>query len=130
MRFIRAVAGLAPGLLFLGGCQEPTAAPNQSTTTSAQTTPIQTPVERGKYLVTVGGCNDCHTPKKLGPNGPEPDMTQELSGNPATEKVTPVPAKLIAPGKWLTVANNHLGAWAGPWGVSFAMRLWLRIRRV
>ena len=50
-------------------------------------------------------------------------MTRELSGNPATEKVTPVPAKLIAPGKWLTVANNHLGAWAGPWGVSFAMNL-------
>jgi hypothetical protein len=123
MRFMRAVAGLAPGLLLLWGCQQPTAAPNQSTTTSAQTTPTQTPVERGKYLVTVGGCNDCHTPKKLGPNGPEPDMTRELSGNPATEKVTPVPAKLIAPGKWLTVANNHLGAWAGPWGVSFAMNL-------
>jgi len=22
----------------------------------------QTPVERGKYLVTVTGCHDCHTP--------------------------------------------------------------------
>jgi mono/diheme cytochrome c family protein len=27
----------------------------------------QTRVERGKYLVTVGGCNDCHTPLKMGP---------------------------------------------------------------
>ena len=34
------------------------------------------PVERGKYLVTGAGCNDCHTPWKMGPNGPEPDMTR------------------------------------------------------
>ena len=27
-------------------------------------------VARGKYLVTVAGCNDCHTPWKMGPNGP------------------------------------------------------------
>ena len=50
-------------------------------------------------------------------------MTRELSGNPSTEKVNPVPAKLGLGEKWLTVANNHLGAWAGPWGVSFAMNL-------
>ena len=28
-------------------------------------------VERGKYLVTVAVCNDCHTPFKMGENGPE-----------------------------------------------------------
>ncbi len=27
-------------------------------------------VTRGKYLVTIGACHDCHTPKKFGPNGP------------------------------------------------------------
>src|SRR5262245_52961533 len=113
--------GFATGLLLLAGCQ-PAAAPTSSTT-PAQTTSAQLPVERGKYLVTVGGCNDCHTPKKLGPAGPEADMTRELSGNPATEKVAAVPAGLIAPDKWLTITNNHLGAWAGPWGVSFAMNL-------
>ena len=30
------------------------------------------PVKRGQYLVTIGGCNDCHTPLKMGPKGPEP----------------------------------------------------------
>jgi hypothetical protein len=50
-------------------------------------------------------------------------MTRELSGNPSTEKVAGVPPGLIAPDKWLTIVNNHLGAWAGPWGVSFAMNL-------
>jgi Cytochrome c len=122
MRLMRALVGFAPGLLLVAGCQQPAPAPTQSTT-PAQTAPAQSPVERGKYLTTVGGCNDCHTPKNVGPNGPEPDMTRELSGNPATEKVAAVPNGMIAPGKWLTVANNHLGAWAGPWGVSFAMNL-------
>ena len=27
-------------------------------------------VARGKYLVDIMGCHDCHTPMKLGPNGP------------------------------------------------------------
>jgi len=35
-------------------------------------------VDRGKYLVTIGGCNDCHTPGYfLG----KPDMAQFLGGS-------------------------------------------------
>ncbi|HEX8172161.1 MAG TPA: hypothetical protein VF824_16625, partial [Thermoanaerobaculia bacterium] len=31
-------------------------------------------VARGKYLITVGGCNDCHTPWTIQANGkPGPD---------------------------------------------------------
>ena len=125
MQLMRALVGPALLLLLITGCQPP--APQSTTSQTAAPPPVaapkQSPVERGKYMVTVGGCNDCHTPKKLGPNGPEPDMTKELSGNPSTEKLAPVPAGLIAPGKYLTVVNNHLGAWVGPWGVSFAMNL-------
>src|SRR5436189_4977597 len=114
MHLMRGVALLA-ALALAAGCAN-NAAPTDTKT-------AQSPVERGKYLVTVGGCNDCHTPKKLGPNGPEPNMDLELSGNPSTEKLAPVPVGLIAPDKYLTVVNNHLGAWVGPWGVSFAMNL-------
>src|SRR6266850_6620815 len=102
MRFMRFV-GLAQMLVLTASCINNAAPPADTKTTSNQTTPVQSPVERGKYLVTVGGCNDCHTPKKLGPNGPEPDMTLQLSGNPSTEKLAPVPAGLIAPDKYLTV---------------------------
>ena len=49
------------------------------------------PVERGQYLVTITGCNDCHTPFKMGANGPEPDMTRQLSGHPAALKMPPPP---------------------------------------
>jgi len=119
MGFIRGLMGLA--LLLAAGCANNAAPPAETKTTDKA--PAQSPVEHGKYLVTVGGCNDCHTPKKLGPNGPEPNMDLELSGNPSTEKLAPVPVGLIAPDKYLTVVNNHLGAWVGPWGVSFAMNL-------
>ena len=106
----------------MGGCQQPASAPTP-TQNVQQAAPAQSPVERGKYLVTIGGCHDCHTPKKPGPDGPEPDLDKALSGNPATAKLAKVPAGLIAPDKYLTVVNNHLGAWVGPWGVSFAMNL-------
>ncbi|HXT09286.1 MAG TPA: c-type cytochrome [Roseiarcus sp.] len=38
----------------------------------------ETPVERGKYLVTIGGCSDCHTPGNfLG----HPDFKRFLGGS-------------------------------------------------
>src|SRR6187402_2041324 len=39
-------------------------------------------VERGAYLVGMMGCNDCHTPWKVGSEGPEPDMTRALRSSP------------------------------------------------
>src|SRR5262249_22783707 len=121
-RFMRALVGLAPGLLLMAGCQQPAPSPTQSAG-SAEAAPTQSPVERGKYLVTVGGCNDCHTPQNIGPNRAQPDLTRALSGQPSTDNLAAVPAGLIAPDKYLTVVNNHLTAWVGPWGVSFAMNL-------
>ena len=35
-------------------------------------------VARGKYLVAVTGCNDCHTPFKMGAMGPEPVSARRL----------------------------------------------------
>jgi hypothetical protein len=76
-------------------------------------------VERGKYLVTIMVCNDCHTPYKMGPNGPEPDMTRMLSGHPEGMKL-PSPPKPSGP--WIATAVPN-SAWAGPWGISYAINL-------
>jgi mono/diheme cytochrome c family protein len=46
-------------------------------------------VERGRYLVTAGGCSDCHTPKKMGPHGPVLDESRLLSGTPEPVIVEP-----------------------------------------
>ena len=50
-------------------------------------------VKRGEHLVKAGLCADCHTPKKMGPNGPEEDHSRWLSGHPAGN-VMPPPPKL------------------------------------
>ena len=37
----------------------------------AQTPSVnQTQLKRGEYLVTFGGCHDCHSPKIMTPNAP------------------------------------------------------------
>jgi len=77
-------------------------------------------VERGKYLVTMIGCGDCHTPLKMGPRGPEPDMTHFLSGHP--EQMGALPAG-TAQGPWLWAGAATNTAFSGPWGVSYAANL-------
>ena len=49
----------------------------------APAAPAESPAERGAYLVTVGGCDDCHTPKVFGPEGMKLDMARRL--NDATQ---------------------------------------------
>jgi Cytochrome c len=76
---------------------------------------------RGKYLVSTSGCMDCHTPWKMGPKGPEPDMSRWLSGHPQDKKMPPVPT--LPAGPWVMIAADSNTAWAGPWGVSFTANL-------
>jgi len=77
-------------------------------------------VKRGEFIVKSGGCNDCHTPLRMGPNGPEPDMTRMLSGHPETPALPPPPPLTDA---WNNVGSASGTAFAGPWGVSFARNL-------
>ena len=86
----------------------------------AAATQKKTRVERGAYMVTIMGCNDCHTPWKMGAQGPEPDMSRELSGHPAEMKLPPPPA---AAGPWIWSGAATNTAFAGPWGVSFTANL-------
>jgi mono/diheme cytochrome c family protein len=75
----------------------------------------------GKYLVTIAGCNDCHTPLVMGPEGPERDMTRMLSGHP--ESLVMPPRPVLPEGPWGAVAAATFTAWSGPWGVSFTANL-------
>jgi mono/diheme cytochrome c family protein len=54
------------------------------------------PNARGRYLVTIGGCNDCHTPGYA------------MSGGKVPEK------------QWLV--GDGLG-WQGPWGTTYPVNL-------
>ena len=80
-------------------------------------------VARGKYLVSAGDCNGCHTPPKYTEQGPVPDSSRLLSGYPATAPVPEVPHEVIGPGKWAALWSWDGTAFAGPWGVSFPRNL-------
>ena len=82
------------------------------------------PVERGKYLVTFGGCHDCHTPKIPGSNGaPALDTARLLAGHPENTAAPSWSAEDLQTKNVVAAANGSLMAWAGPWGVSFAINL-------
>lgn len=53
-------------------------------------------VNRGRYLIKIGGCNDCHTPNYPPSGGKVPEA------------------------QWLT--GEALG-WSGPWGTTYATNL-------
>ena len=59
-----------------------------------------TQIERGRYLVRVGGCNDCHTPGYGASGGKVPER------------------------QWLT--GDTLG-YSGPWGTTYAANLRLKL---
>ena len=77
-------------------------------------------VQRGKYLVTIMGCNDCHTPLAMTDHGPERDWSRTLSGHPEN---VPVAAPPTLGQGWMAATSPTMTAWAGPWGVSFTANL-------
>jgi hypothetical protein len=60
-----------------------------------------TPEEAGRYVMTIGGCHDCHTPDFLVKGWEVPEAT------------------------WLT--GSPVG-WRGPWGTSYAPNLRLTVQ--
>jgi cytochrome c553 len=78
-------------------------------------------VERGEYIVMTSGCHDCHTPWKMGAEGPEPDMSLALSGHP--ESLVMPQAPDLGQGAWVWAGSGTNTAFAGPWGVSFTANL-------
>src|SRR5690348_7846168 len=77
-------------------------------------------IARGEYLVEIMGCHDCHTPMKLGPNGPEQDRSRALSGHPED---APVPPDADLPQGYLAMIGASFTSFKGPWGTSFTRNL-------
>jgi hypothetical protein len=76
---VATATAIAIALAFAGAALAKTAKPAKDSKPAKED-----PVARGRYLVSFGGCNDCHTPlvfnKDLGM--PVPDMSRMLSGHP------------------------------------------------
>lgn len=122
VQFRVAVSACAPLLVLLAACGQPPASTPAPAPAAPAAAPALSQVERGHMLIIGGGCHDCHTPKKMGPNGPEADMSKMLSGHPESAGV-PQPFKPQKGSPWAIHINEHLTAWNGAWGVSFAANL-------
>ncbi|MCB0580054.1 MAG: diheme cytochrome c-553, partial [Phaeodactylibacter sp.] len=85
MKILKSLFAMAITLMALACSPEPT--PEQQ---PAEQPSKEEQVARGQYLVTISGCNDCHSPKKMGPHGPEPDPDRLLSGHPQNEPLAQV----------------------------------------
>lgn len=104
---------------FLNNCQQPVEKP---VTTDAPA-PKEDPAQRGEYLSNILGCDDCHTPKIMTPQGPAPDMTRRFMGHPAEEPFEVSDLKKPINERFLAVFNAGLTAAAGPWGISYAANI-------
>ena len=97
-------------LSFAAGLATPVATAGDATAAAERAQPAAPPAERGRYLVTTSGCHDCHTPWKVGPQGPEPDMSRALSGHPQDMVMPPAPR--LPDGPWIATigaTNTALG---------------------
>jgi hypothetical protein len=90
--------------------------------TKADAKAKEDPAARGRYLVSFGGCNDCHTPwvfnKDLGM--PVPDMTRMLSGHPANG---PEPSGKVDPKTDLAIISADFTTFKLPFGVVYSANL-------
>ena len=75
-------------------------------------------VKRGSYLVNAIGCDDCHSPKKMGVHGPEIIPETRFGGYPSTRPISKVDTNVIKNG-WIMLGPDLTNA-VGPWGMSFA----------
>lgn len=76
-------------------------------------------VARGKYLVeTIGACGSCHTPR----TGADEDSAKALSGHPAGAPSPKFSMEMMQQGIFIAI-NPAYTAFAGPWGVSYAINL-------
>jgi hypothetical protein len=106
--------------LYLYSCTEKNN-PAPRNTTAEEAPGQEDIVKQGKHLVEIMGCNDCHSPKKVGPKGPEIIEELLLSGYPSDRPVVTFDSKLIKEG--FAMFYPDLTAAAGPWGISFAANL-------
>lgn len=107
------------GLLFQSSCSNSHS--NETAPAVSETISEDSLLKRGEYLVNSMGCEDCHSPKQMGPKGPELVMEQRFGGYPADRPLSNVNKEEI--GKGWVMFNADLTAAIGPWGVSYARNI-------
>lgn len=120
-------AGLALTLFSFYGCSEnkPADPASEKAAVASVEKPnfggYETQAQWGEHLVTIGGCHDCHTPKKMTPMGPVDDSTLLLSGHPQGMPAPDVDRKQLESKGFILTAT--FTSWVGPWGITYSANL-------
>jgi len=78
-------------------------------------------IKRGEYLVNSIGCDDCHSPKRVGSNGFEVIAEKRFSGFNPDEPLPTVNPGEVKKG-WMLFAPDLTSA-VGAWGQSYAANI-------
>jgi hypothetical protein len=108
------------GILIIYDACESSSASEDSQTSEPTKMSEADLIALGDYIVTTGGCDDCHTPKKMTDHGPEPDMDRRFMGHPSEMELPPI--NKVATAGWV-LFNMDLTAAVGPWGISYAANI-------
>lgn len=121
--FITVAAISTAAILLFNQCsdEKKNETPEVKSASTTQYGSFDSQVKWGESLVKNAGCNDCHTPKKMGPNGPENDMSLMLSGHPSKMPAPDFDVKEAA--KKGLIVTQSFTAWTGPWGITYAANL-------
>jgi hypothetical protein len=116
-----ALVGAGAGAGAGAGCTKGAAKPAAPAPGAAAAAEQATLVARGAQLVTMGGCNDCHTPMKFDADigMPVPDMTRMLSGHP---EGAPDPVSAVT-GHDQAVIGATFTSFKLPFGIVYAANL-------
>jgi hypothetical protein len=104
-----------------GRTNQDKSSPASDTVSANQNGGFSSQVAWGQHLVSIGGCNDCHTPKVMTNMGPVPDTAMYLAGHPAN--VPPPQVNRTETESKGLIITNDLSVWIGPWGISYAANL-------
>ncbi len=129
MIMLKSFSILLMGLVVFAICAADCSSDKQPESAIASDTTTEKPgfggfesqVKWGEHLVTIGGCNDCHTPKIMTPMGPVDDTTSILSGHPEKAPAPDVDRKDIE-SKGLVITADFT-TWTGPWGITYSANL-------
>lgn len=105
-------------MFFVNACNEQTP---DATTKEAAAKSTEDILKEGERLVATHDCEICHSPKRMGPQGPEVIPELRFSGHPSTATLPAANEDAFKAG-WVLFAPDFTSV-VGPWGQSYAANI-------
>lgn len=115
---LRLLCAILLFMFFMNACNEQ--APEATTKEAAAKSPEDI-IKEGERLVASHDCEICHSPKQMGPQGPEIIPELRFSGHPSTATLPAASEEALKAG-WVLFAPDFTSV-VGPWGQSYAANI-------